>query len=225
MTVQDNNLSIWSGRQAEKRAAGVWDILCWAFQRECVSLDRQEELTGIEARVNVDPIYQMVQIARLGCRVDGGGRSASHPDADIVAATVTVLPESCGGWQMACAIAELARTGQVPAWDLAPQVVPVETTTNRWGTHAKTADARDLGANGWPHQRRRNRKGRVVYDRVSYCPVAIRPTGAQINRARLDYLAWYGALLEIRNALQITKLTAFEVTDRMPPRAPWKKQA
>jgi hypothetical protein len=205
-----------------KRQAGVWEILCWAFQRECVSLDRLEEETGIETRVSIDPIYRMIEIARLGCRVQGGGRSASHHDADIVAATVAVLPDRCGGWRMATTIAELARAGRQPDWDLAPHVAPAETSTNRWGTRAKTADAKDLGAEGWPRQSRVNRKGRTVFDQVLYCPVVIRPTAGQVARARRAYLDWFGALLEIRSALQITGLTAFEVTDRMPPQAPWR---
>ncbi|AHD12154.1 MULTISPECIES: hypothetical protein [Phaeobacter] len=206
-----------------KQDIDVWGLICWAFQRECVSLDRQEEATGVESRINVDPIYQMVEIARLGCRVQGGGRSASHHDAEIVAGTLAVLPEYCGGWAMATTIAELARAGRVPEWDITPVVYPVDTFTNRWGTYARTEDAKDLGAEGWPHQPETNRKGRAVYRPVPYCPVVIRPTAGQIGRARRLYLNWYGALLEIRMALQTTHLTAFKVTDRMPPRAPWKE--
>jgi len=208
-----------------KREIDVWGIICWAFQNECVSLDRHEEETGLEQRVNVDPIYQMAEIARLGCRVQGGGRSASHHDADIVAATLAVLPDGCGGWHMATAIAELARAGITPDWHRNPQVVPVDTVTNRYGHHAKTADAKQLGSIGWPHQSRRNRKGRTVYDPVLFTPVVIRPSAAQVTRSRRAYLDWYGALLDIRSALQHSVLTSFIVTDRMPARAPWKNPA
>ncbi|MEQ3670670.1 hypothetical protein [Pseudophaeobacter sp.] len=208
-----------------KRAVGVWEILCWAFQRECASLDLGEQLTGLQSQINVDPIYRMAEIARLGCRVDGGGSSRSHHDADIVAATLAVLPDSLGGFRTATWIAELARAGREPAWRGEVSILPVETRTNRWGVRAATADAKELGASGWPHQPRQNRKGVTVYDVVDYCPCLIRPSPSEIVRMRHAYMAWQLALLEVRNALQITHLTAHVVTDRMPPRAPWAKTA
>lgn len=208
-----------------KRAVGVWEILCWAFQRECVSLDLGEELTGLRSKVNVDPIQKMVEIAALGCRVEGGGSSQSHHDADLVAAQLAVLPDSLGGFRVATWIAELARAGREPQWRMAASVIPAETKTNRWGVRAVIADAEELGAQGWPHQARRNRKGYVVYDRVDYCPCLIRPSPDEIGRMRRRYLAWYGILLELRSALQITHLTSHVVTDQMPSRTPWAKVA
>ncbi|MFV1591168.1 hypothetical protein VWZ88_01210 [Phaeobacter sp. JH20_36] len=221
MTVQGKSFPMGTGRKVGKQEIDVWGLICWAFQRECVSLDRQEEATGVESRINVDPIYQMVEIARLGCRVQGGGRSSAHHDAEIVAGTLAVLPEYCGGWAMATTIAELARAGRMPEWDLKAEVVPIETTTNQFGVRARTNDAAELGREGWPNHKRINRKGRVVTEKTLYCPVVIRPTAGQIGRARRLYLNWYGALLDLKSALQITHLTAFTVTDRMPPRTPW----
>ena len=208
-----------------KRSIGVWDLICWAFRNECVSLDPYEEQTGIEARVSVDPLYQLMQIGQLGCRVQGGGCSPAHHDADIVASTIAVLPDERGGWRMACSIVEWARAGECPEWDIRPRVEPANTVANRWGVHAQLADAQDLGAHGWPHQVRVNRKGKSVRERVDYCPVEIRPSASVVARARRNYLDWYGALLHIRHALQLSHLTSFCVSDRMPPRTPWKKTA
>lgn len=210
-------------KAGEKREIGVWEILCWAFQQECVSLDLDEQRTGLQSKVGVDPIFRMVEIARLGCRVQGGGVSQSHHDAEIVAGTLAVLPDNCGGSRMATWIADLARSGRQPDWQSAPSIVPVETRTNRWGVRAVTADAQDLGSEGWPHQPRRNKKQRIVYDPVLYSPCLIRPSPSQVARFRREYLAWYGALLEIRIALQTTHLTSHVVSKRMPPRAPWAK--
>lgn len=214
--------------QGGKRVIGVWDLICWAFQRERATLDFGEEATGIQTRLAVDPIYRMVENGLLGCRVDGGGTTPRHHDADIVAATVTVLPEGCGGRAMAIWIADLARAGRTPDWfpDGQPRVLPLETTTNQHGPRARTEDAVKLRDQGWPHQPRRNRKGKVVWDKVLYCPCVIRPSIAEIGRARRAYLDWWRALFDIRQALRTnTHLTAYEVSDAMPPRNPWVKTA
>lgn len=107
-----------------KREVGVLQLIEWAFQRECVSLDIGEQETGLETHQTVDPIVQMIEIRRLGCRVQGGGRSASHHDADIVAGTLAVLPDYCGGRRMAVWIALLARSGLYPGFGCEPTVRP-----------------------------------------------------------------------------------------------------
>lgn len=209
---------------AGRRELGVWEIICWAFQREFASVDFDEVERDIALMQAVDPIYTMM---RQGCMVDGGGRSAPHHDADIVAATLAVLPEALGGRRTAVWIAELARVGRCPDWfeDVTPRIYPADTHTNRHGTHAKTADSAGLGSQGWPKQPRRNRKQAIVYDAVRYCPCVVRPTAVEVDRARKSYINWWLALLDIRVALQsrATHLTSFVVTDTMPPRTPWKK--
>ncbi|MCG7520858.1 hypothetical protein [Ruegeria sp. Ofav3-42] len=213
--------------RAGKSEVGIKALLEWAFQRELASLDFDEIGNAAGYVVGVDPIYQLMQQAALGCRVQGGGRSEPHHDAEIVASTVAALPDYCGGRRMALLIAELARAGQVPDWmpDAQPRYYPAETHTNRHGTKAKTEDAAKLGGTGWAAQPRRNRKGVVVYDTVKYCPCVVRPTAVAVACSRRAYLAWYGALLDLRAALQISHLTSFVVTDEMPPRTPWKKTA
>lgn len=49
-----------------------------------------------------------------GCKVDGGlykMGSYTHPDAEVIAATVAGLPDSLGGIRMALRVAELERVG------------------------------------------------------------------------------------------------------------------
>jgi hypothetical protein len=207
-----------------KRAVGVWEILCWAFQRECVSLDLGEELTGLSSKVNVDPIQKMVEIAALGCRVEGGGSSQSHHDADLVAATLAVLPKEMGGFRAATWVAELARAGSAPYWRTRREVVPVDMKRNQHGFYAKVVDANLVEDCGWNLTYLSGKK-RTSKRRADYCQCVIRPSDAEIGRMQRQYLAWYGILLQVRSALQITHLTAHVVTDRMPPRTPWKKVA
>lgn len=224
MTVQNKNFSVERRRQADKKAVGVWELLCWAFQREKIGLDFSGEDLA-EAQPCFGMEYILIEQARLGCRVDGGGRSPRHHDADIVAATLAVLPEGCGGRRMACDIAELARSGTTPDYGRDPVVMPIDKTENRHGWRAKTEDAAILGREGWPHQARRNRKGGIVYDAVKFCPVSIRPTVQEQGAMRRRYLLWWSALFEIRRAMQLSHLTSFVVTDAMPPRAPWRERA
>jgi hypothetical protein len=184
----------------EKTPVGIWDLLQWAFRNECarVEFDEVGAVAGGARGFGIE--YVLLQQQVLGCRPDGGGTSEPHHDAEIVASAVSCLPEHVGGRAMALQIGDLAKAGRMPDWmpDAQPRVYPVATQTNRWGCSAKTADADMLGRDGWPRQPRRNRKGVIVYDPVKYCPVVIRPTPDQIGRARRAYLAWYGALLELR---------------------------
>ncbi|MFY1707421.1 hypothetical protein [Tritonibacter scottomollicae] len=210
---------------ATKRSVSVLDLIEWAFQREKVGIDFDEIERETGAKPGVGMEYILMEQARLGCRVQGGGTSPAHHDADIVAGTLAVLPENCGGRRMAIWIAELARSGRVPDWRAEPAVRPVATTTNRHGTRARTSDAAELGPSGWPHQPRRKRNGSVLLEPVAYCPVEIRPTAREVAAMRRGYLQWWAALLEIKYALQISHLTSHVVTDAMPLSAPWKKSA
>ncbi|MCG7623194.1 hypothetical protein [Epibacterium sp. Ofav1-8] len=210
---------------ATKRAVSVRQLIEWAFQREKVGIDFDEIERETGAKPGVGMEYILMEQARLGCRVQGGGTSPSHHDADIVASTLAVLPESCGGRRMAIWIAELARAGRVPEWRAELRVSPVATTTNRHGTRARTSDAAQLGAMGWPHQARRKRNGSIAMEPVLYCPIDIRPTAREIAAMRRGYLQWWSALLEIKSALQISHLTSHVVTNAMPSSAPWKKTA
>jgi hypothetical protein len=87
--------------------------------------------------------YVLIQRARLGCKVDGGGhksQSYTHEDAEIVAGTLAGMPDSFGGKRMAIYVAELARAGMTPDWmpGVVPRCVPVETKSNQHGERSTT---------------------------------------------------------------------------------------
>lgn len=206
------------GRGA-KRPVSIWELLVWAFQVERVSIEFDElaRLAGERPAVGIE--YILMQRGHLGCAVDGGGRSDSHPDADMVASALAVLPEGCGGASMAIWIAELARAGVMPDWgsDLPPRCVPVGWRNCRYGAYAErtlwTGDARVAR---WPANHLGKGDGYV-------CLVRYEGDAREHAGRRREWLKWWGALLELRATFQTYGLSAFEVTDAMPPRAPWSK--
>ncbi len=218
-----------AGRRVGRRRMSIGELLEWAFQRELVSLDFDEiqTVSGMSgAGVGVE--YILMERAMLGCRVDGGGRSDPHPDAEIVASALAAIPDVFGGRRAAIWVADLARSGRAPDWmqDAVPRLYPVDWRTNRYGRHAKTDDASGLGVYGWPHQARRNRKGVIVHDVVHYCPCYWAPTASTIASARRAYLDWWNILRELRATFQMYGgLMCHDVTDEMPPMQPWKKNA
>ncbi|MGY9050246.1 hypothetical protein P775_09780 [Puniceibacterium antarcticum] len=209
--------SVRPGRGNQRTRASIEQLLCWAFQREFASLDFDElASTSGTAPPGVGMEYIMIERARLGCRVDGGGRSEPHPDADAVASALAALPQGHGGRRVALWIAELARSGLTPDWhqDERPRCVPVAWRSCKHGDFAKTDVAGSVEVMG--------RKGLRRVD-LTVCPVTYVNTGREIAAARRDYLAWWGALLELRDTFRVYGgLTAFEVTEQMPPAAPWR---
>lgn len=209
-------LAFTRARPAARKPIGVWPLIQWAFRDECAQID-----TGAGPRTMSGTGYVLAQL-EVG-RVDGGGHSLPHHDADLVADALTHLPEARGGLRMALWIAEMARSGQEPDWmpDATPRVYPVETHTNRWGVRAKAVECQD-----WPRQPRRNRKGVIVHDPVMACPISVRPTVDEIARARRAWLNWWDALWDVRETFRIySNLTCHQVTDAMPVRKPWEKRA
>lgn len=215
------------GQQRGLKVVSIQRLIEWAFQKELASLDFNEVQSSsgwVPPSVSME--YRMMQQARLGCRVDGGGHSDPHHDADIVASAMAALPEARGGRRTALWMAELARAGREPDWmdGAVPRLYPDDVHTNRHGRRARTADASTLGSNGWPAQPRRNKKQIVVHEKVMHCPCHWRPTQSQIGAARRSYLHWWAALLELRTTFQLhSNLTAFVVNDVMPVMEPWKK--
>lgn len=206
--------------EARKRPVSILDLLEWAFQREKVQLDFSEAgAIGLACRPTVSSSYLVARHAELGCRVDGGGYSLCHPDADIVADALVQLPDRVGGVRMAIWLAELARAGAKPDWgkDDRARCEPVEWRRSKHGDHARV---REIDVARHVH------RGRVVQTRVMLCPVRYMNTADDVARSRRDYLRWWGALLELRSCLQIgAPLSAYVLTGEMPPRAPWKKNA
>jgi len=201
-----------------KRAVGVQAALEWAFRVEKAQLElppRQD--AGDESR-GFGLEYVLMQRTILGCKVDGGQYkmgSYTHPDAEVIAATVAGLPDSLGGIRMALRVAELARAGMTPDWmpGAVPRCVPRETRENQHGVRAITevvGTERVLFRGKW----------RTV--EVLACPVTWRPHPEQIASARRGYDDWWAALDWVRDGLVACRmLREVGVTTVMPKLKPW----
>jgi hypothetical protein len=203
----------------QKRALGVQAILEWAFGVEKVQLELPEPESISREGYGFGLEHILMQRAALGCRVDGGRHkmgSYTHPDAEVVAATVAGIPDSLGGKRMAIRVAELARAGLTPDWmpGAVPRCVPVETKRNQYGERASTivvGTERVLSRGKW----------RTV--EVLACPVTFSPHPEQINAARCAYDDWWLALDWVRDGLIAGGiLREVEVTTAMPKVRPWK---
>lgn len=103
-----------AGGTKAKRALGVQAALEWAFRVEQAQLELPPPKEVTEEGFGFGLEYVLLQRAMLGCKVDGGQHklgSYTHPDAEVIAATVAGMPDSLGGIRMAIQVAELARAG------------------------------------------------------------------------------------------------------------------
>jgi hypothetical protein len=201
-----------------KRALGVQVALEWAFRVEKAQLELPPPRDVTEEGFRFGLEYVLLQRAALGCKIDGGQHKVgdyTHPDADVIAATVAAIPESLGGKRMAIRVAELARAGLTPDWmpGAVPRCVPVGTKRNRHGDRAISvvvAEERVLIGGKW----------RSV--EVRACPVTYSPHPEQIAAARRGYDDWWQALDWVRDGLiACGMLRAVEVTAAMPKARPW----
>lgn len=202
-----------------KREMSIKAALEWAFGAECASLDFAED-QGDNARPGVSTVWQIMQRGRLGCSIDGGGRSLPAADADIIASAVAALPVSLGGKAMAVQVASLARACAVPDWmvDVTPRVVPLR--WSRENQHGKSAATELVGYSESVV------RGRRVRQEVRCCPVRIVPTAAQLAASRRGYLDWWGALLHLQSQLRVIRaLDTITITRAMPPMTPWRPEA
>lgn len=165
--------------------------------------------------------YVLLQRAALGCRIDGGQHkigSYTHPDAEVIAATVAVIPDSLRGKRMAIRVAELARAGITPDWmpGAVPRCVPVEVKRNQHGERATTVVV---------SMERVLSRGKLRTVEVLACPVTWRPHLDQITGARRAYDDWWQALDWAREGLTASAmLKEVEVTVAMPKRSPWGRR-
>jgi hypothetical protein len=201
-----------------KRALGVQAVLEWAFRVEKAQLELPVRRDVEEEAFGFGLEYVLMQRAALGCKVDGGQHkmgSDTHPDAEVVAATVAGMPDGLGGIRMAISVAELARAGITPNWmpGVVPRCVPVETKSNQHGERASTivvGTERVLSRGKW----------RTV--EVLACPVTWRPYPEQIASARQGYVDWWQALDWVRQGLLAGgMLREVEVMAAMPKVRPW----
>ena len=143
--------------------------------------------------------------------------SYTHPDAEVIAATVAGIPDSLGGKRMAVRVAELARAGLTPDWmpGAVPRCVPTITKENQHGVRAGTIVV------GTERVKTRG-KWRTV--ELLACPVIWRPHPEQIAAARHGFAEWWQALGWVRAGLKEGRmLRDVEVTAIMPRRQPWQR--
>ncbi|WP_299145991.1 hypothetical protein [uncultured Tateyamaria sp.] len=189
-------------------------ILEWAFGAECASIDFDEiGQIGPRGYGHLSATAKVADIGGLGVRVDvSGGRSYPHDDADLIASVV----RSTLDWGDAVTIAELARAGRTPQWDLPPTAcVPCD-----WKDGAGAA--RVAKTEALPRQSFR-RDGRLVQFTPVICPVHFTPTAGQIGAARRAYLQWVANLTHLRPCLKAHEYQRFVLTDALPELRPWKK--
>ncbi|MGO4917799.1 hypothetical protein [Pseudogemmobacter sp. W21_MBD1_M6] len=204
-----------------KRALGVQAALEWAFRVEKAQLELPPRQDASEESRGFGLEYVLMQRAALGCKVDGGRHKMGgyvHEDAEVIAATVAGMPDSCGGIRMAVRVAELARAGLTPDWlpGVVPRCVPRDTRENQHGVRAVTevvGTERVLSRGKW----------RTI--EMLACPVTWRPHTEQIASARRGYDDWWQALDCVRDGLLAGgMLREVKLTALMPKVRPWQRR-
>ena len=208
-----------TGGTRVNRALSVQAALEWAFRVEQAQLELPPPKDVTEEGFGFGLEYVLLQRAALGCKVDGGQHKMSsytHPDAEVIAATVAGMPVNLGGIRMAIRVAELARAGMTPDWmpGVVPRCVPMGTKNNQHGERATTIVV------GTERVKTRG-KWRTVD--ILACPVTWRPHPEQIASARRGYEEWWQALDWLRDGLLVGgMLREIEVTAAMPKAQPWQ---
>ena len=201
-----------------KRALGVQAALEWAFRVEQAQLELPTRKDGAEEGFGFGLEYVLLQRAALGCKVDGGQHkmgSYTHPDAEVIAATVAGMPDSLGGIRMAIQVAKLARAGMTPDWmpGVVSRCVPLEVKNNQ---HGERATIIVVGTE------RLKTRGKWRTVELLACPLTWRPHPEQIASARRGYDDWWQALDWVRDGLLAGgMLREVEVTAAMPKTRPW----
>ncbi|UFS65288.1 hypothetical protein LO749_01590 [Paracoccus denitrificans] len=204
-------------RRAAVREMTIQQALEWAFAVEHARIDFDETGAHEFDRPGVDTIWILQRHRELGCRVDGGGTSDPHPDAQIIAAAVEALPIGVGGRRMALLVAECARARRVPDWreDERRGVLPCGwdmTDDGEWLAGTRKLDVVTF----------RDAKSRTKTYRPEICPISYTGTAAVLAKRRREYLAWYGALLHLLYKLSwCNGFTAIRLVDGLPDPSPW----
>jgi len=207
-----------AGGRRVKRALGVQEVLEWAFRVEKAQMELPLPKAVSEEGFGFGMEYVLLQRGALGCKVDGGQHkmgSYTHPDAEVIAATVAGMPSSLGGIRMAISVAEMARAGITPNWmpGAVPRCVPVDIKRNRHGDRAVSVV---VGTE------RILIRGKLRTVEVRACPVTFSPAPQQIDAARRGYEDWWQALDWVRDGLVAGRmLREMAVTVAMPKVRPW----
>lgn len=196
-------------------------LLEWAFGVEYASIEYDEVEAVAGGGGGTSPEYRIMQQLALGTEPGVGvkvdtsiGRSHPSDDADLVA---SVLRNSVR-WSTAIWVAELARAGRVPRWDLGqPRLQP-----KRWG---KRNHVGQLGRTEVVREVSYVCRGRRRVRKDLWVPCVWVPSSSEVARAHRHYLDWWGALLAVRAGLRSIELKRFAVIETLPPMEPWKKWA
>ena len=227
----------WDGiaknRQASKIIPKTWITLPsemsvraaleWAFATEKAQIDYDEigavsggHRRGMSVEALLEDRHQLGGVA-----IDTSpGRSLPAEDAEVIASVVrATLPFYQAVW-----LAHLARARREPDWmrDATPHFRPVDWVWGRGGKRGRTADAAQLGVEGWRPIKRRNKKNILVEEKIMFTPLVVAPTAKQIAAARREYLDWYSCLLTMQIALRNAGLRRFTINRDMPPLRPWR---
>ncbi|WP_339112794.1 hypothetical protein [Thioclava sp. GXIMD2076] len=208
---------------AGPRVMSVRSALEWAFGPENARMDFDHSGAHEFDRVGVSPEWRMMQQAKLGCRVDGGGAGPAphvHPDAAMIAAAVEALElNPMFGREMAVLVATHARAGTAPDWrgSARRHVVPVGWDFDKEGRSI----AFEVKGDDWSYRSARSRNLRKVGSRC--CPISFVGGGLETAKRRRAYLDWCGALLEVASQLRVPGyLDTIIVTSAQPVLSPWK---
>ncbi|WP_067291327.1 hypothetical protein [Sulfitobacter sp. EhC04] len=214
----------------DKRQLSVRMALEWAFMTECAQLDLNDGKAEHVKAIGTE--YVLMQRMKLGgIRIDGGGRSFPHRDADLIAAGLTRLAMMPGRIRLAISVAEHARAGRVPDWmpGAVAKMEPAEwmprrgfamkpmgksVVIRRYNRYVET-----------PHPKNPKHKiRRRVKVEESWCPCVWSLHPQEIRTARADYTRWVVALEWLREYLRTSvDLDTIEITDHLPPHRPWAK--
>lgn len=203
----------------EIRTMSIQQALVWTFRRECARLVTPGEIEREDMRPDVSTVWIMIQRGAVGCKVDGGGRSDPHEDAEAIAGVVSTLPEHLGGFRMATTIAELARADMEPDWLVGAKArcVPMFPTRNAYGVHAKVETRETISYKA---------RGRTYKRKVEFCRVTYSPSPAFIASQRRRYAEWRNALEELAAVLRsVQVLRRIRINDQLPPAEPWNRRA
>lgn len=209
-------------RAPKRRPIAVRELLEWAFSVEHAQVT-YDELTesagfgvGFAAKGNEARIEEALALGRRqgeGVRVDRsfGGSDPAH-DAEMVATVMRKMLD----WDLALIVAEHARAGSAPEWDLGePQLVP-----QAWGrrNHLGQMAKADVLCIEEMVVRGRKRRRKVEWVPCRWCP-----DPARIAAARDAYRRWHGGLALLAEGLRTVKLERHRVTHELPPAAPWEE--
>ncbi|WP_339112874.1 hypothetical protein [Thioclava sp. GXIMD2076] len=207
---------------AGPRVMSVRSALEWAFGPENARMDFDHSGAHEFDRVGVSPEWRMMQQAKLGCRVDGGGAGPAphvHPDAAMIAAAVEALElNPMFGREMAVLVATHARAGTAPDWrgSARRHVVPVGWEFDDDGEQIAQA----VDGETWEYLSACRHRREVT---SQFCPIRIIGGGVDAARRRRAYLDWCGALLEVSIQLRVPGyLDTIRVSAGQPPLSPWK---